>query len=114
MLQNAPTLAIRGLDTAENGPSKVRQVTNKVNRNIGHLRPAPCDRRSGGRDRPERFSRAGHDNAAGARGPREAQHAPRGRFRRLHRRLHAPLLGPAPAGPEAAPGLERDPKLKIE
>ena len=35
MLQNAPTLAIRGLDTAENGPSKVRQVTNKIRHNIG-------------------------------------------------------------------------------
>ena len=35
MLKNSPTLAIGGVDTAENGPSKVRQVTNKVCRNIG-------------------------------------------------------------------------------
>ena len=35
MLKNAPTLAIVAVDTAENGPSKVRQVTNKVCRNIG-------------------------------------------------------------------------------
>ena len=35
MLQNAPTLAIGGLDTGENGPSKVRQVTNKSRHNIG-------------------------------------------------------------------------------
>ena len=35
MLQNEPTLAIGGVDTAGNGPSKVRQVTNKVCRNIG-------------------------------------------------------------------------------
>ena len=34
-LKNAPTLAIGGADTAENGPSKVRQVTNCVRRNIG-------------------------------------------------------------------------------
>ena len=33
--ENAPTLAIVAVDTAENGPSKVRQVTNKVCRNIG-------------------------------------------------------------------------------
>ena len=35
MLRNAPTLAIRGLDTAENGPSKVCQATNKIRHNIG-------------------------------------------------------------------------------
>ena len=35
MLKNAPTLAIVAVDTAENGPSKVRQVTNKVSRNLG-------------------------------------------------------------------------------
>jgi len=35
MLKNAPTLAIVAVDTAENGPSKVRQVTNKVCRNLG-------------------------------------------------------------------------------
>ena len=34
-LQTAPTLAIGGADTAENGPSKVRQVSNKIPRNIG-------------------------------------------------------------------------------
>ena len=33
ILKNA--LAIVAVDTAENGPSKVRQVTNKVCRNIG-------------------------------------------------------------------------------
>ena len=38
MLKNAPTLAIVAVDTAENGPSKVRQVTNKVYRNIGMKR----------------------------------------------------------------------------
>ena len=35
MLKNASSLAIVGLDTAENGPSKVRQVTNKISANIG-------------------------------------------------------------------------------
>ena len=35
MLKNAPTLAIGGVDTAENGTSNVRQVTNKICRNIG-------------------------------------------------------------------------------
>ena len=35
MLKNAPTLAIGGADTAENGPSKVRQVSNKIRHNIG-------------------------------------------------------------------------------
>ena len=35
MLKNEPTLAIVAVDTAENGPSKVHQVTNKVSRNIG-------------------------------------------------------------------------------
>ena len=35
MLKNAPTLAIGGVDTAENGPSRVRQVSNKIRRNIG-------------------------------------------------------------------------------
>ena len=34
MLKNASSLAIVGLDTAENGPSKVRQVTNKFSANI--------------------------------------------------------------------------------
>ena len=38
MLKNAPALAIVAVDTAENGPSKVRQVTNKVCRNIGKKR----------------------------------------------------------------------------
>ena len=37
MLKNAPTLAIGGADTAENGPSKVRQVSNKIRRNIGKM-----------------------------------------------------------------------------
>ena len=35
MLKNAPTLAIGGADTAENEPPKVRQVSNKIRRNIG-------------------------------------------------------------------------------
>ena len=30
MLKNASSLAIVGLDTAENGPSKVRQVTTRI------------------------------------------------------------------------------------
>ena len=30
MLKNASSLAIVALDTAENGPSKVRQVTNRI------------------------------------------------------------------------------------
>ena len=34
MLKNSPTLAIGAVDTAENGPSKVRQVTNQIRRNI--------------------------------------------------------------------------------
>ena len=34
MLKNSPTLAIGGADTAENGPKKVRQVSNKVRHNI--------------------------------------------------------------------------------
>ena len=40
MLKNAPTLAIGGADTAENEPPKVRQVSNKIRRNIGsaHMR----------------------------------------------------------------------------
>ena len=37
MLKNAPTLAIGGADPAENGPSKVRQVSNKIRHNIGYL-----------------------------------------------------------------------------
>ena len=37
MLKNAPTLAIGGADTAENEPPKVRQVSNKIRRNIGRL-----------------------------------------------------------------------------
>ena len=51
MLKNASSLAIVGLDTAENGPSKVRQVTNKIRANIGGrgggLR-APAERGGGG------------------------------------------------------------------
>ena len=35
MLQNAPTLAIVAVDTDENELSKVRQVTNRIRRNIG-------------------------------------------------------------------------------
>ena len=35
MLKNAPTVAIGGVDTAENGPSKVRQVASKIRRNVG-------------------------------------------------------------------------------
>ena len=37
MLQNAPTLAIVAVHTAENGPSKVHQVMNEIHRNIGWL-----------------------------------------------------------------------------
>ena len=37
MLKNAPTLAIGGADTAENEPPKVRQVSNKIRRNIAEL-----------------------------------------------------------------------------
>ena len=38
MLKNASSLAIVGLDTAENGPSKVRQVTNRIDAIIGAQR----------------------------------------------------------------------------
>ena len=43
MLQNAPTLAIVAVDTDENEPSKVRQVTNRIRHNIGrhHLHDGP-------------------------------------------------------------------------
>ena len=41
MLKNALTLAIGGVDTAENGRSKFRQVTNKIRLNIGGVRLAP-------------------------------------------------------------------------
>ena len=34
-MKNASTLAIVGVDTAENGPSKVLQVTNRMRPNIG-------------------------------------------------------------------------------
>ena len=37
MLKNAYTLAIVGLDTAENGLSKVRQVTSRIDAIIGFL-----------------------------------------------------------------------------
>ena len=36
MLKNASSLAIAGLDTAENGPSKVRQLTNRIDAIIGY------------------------------------------------------------------------------
>ena len=41
----ATTVAIVALDTAENGPSKVRQVTNEVCRNLGflHFYREQCD-----------------------------------------------------------------------
>ena len=45
MLKSAPTLAIGGVDTAENGPSKVRQVTNKIRRNVGLLHGSRARRR---------------------------------------------------------------------
>ena len=45
MLQNAPTLAIVAVHTAENGPSKVHQVMNKIIRNIGETRPIGADSR---------------------------------------------------------------------
>ena len=35
MRRNSATLAVRGVDTAGNGPSKGRQLTNKIRRNIG-------------------------------------------------------------------------------
>ena len=38
MLKNASSLAIVGLDTAENGPSKVRQVTNRIDAIIADRR----------------------------------------------------------------------------
>ena len=45
MLKNASTLAIVGLDTAENGPSKVRQVTNRIDAIIEeNLRARPRQR----------------------------------------------------------------------
>ena len=39
MLKNASSLAIVGLDTAENGPSKVRQVTNRIDAIIASNAP---------------------------------------------------------------------------
>ena len=42
MQQTAPTLAIGGVDTAENGPPKVRQVTNKIRRNLATLSDTFC------------------------------------------------------------------------
>ena len=47
MLKNAPTLAIGGADTAENEPPKVRQVSNKIRRNIGAKELCPRDGRPG-------------------------------------------------------------------
>ena len=40
MLQNATSLAIVAIHTAANEPPKVRQVMNKVHRNVGL---APCE-----------------------------------------------------------------------
>ena len=51
MLKNASSLAIVGLDTAENGPSKVRQVTNRIDAIIG-ITDLPSDD-SGGDYREE-------------------------------------------------------------
>ena len=59
MLQNEPSLAIVAVHTEENGPSKVRQVTNRIRRNIGpkhRLLPNPellRGRRRGRRGRRE-------------------------------------------------------------
>ena len=36
MLKHAPNLTTGGVDTAENGPSKVRQATNKIHRNMDY------------------------------------------------------------------------------
>ena len=46
MLKNASSLAIVGLDTAENGPSKVRQVTNRIDAIIGPTKPGNKDAQS--------------------------------------------------------------------
>ena len=68
MLKNAPTLASGGADAAENGPSKVRQVTNEVSRNLGEgprleRRRAPALRGSRGLRR-----RGQQDRRPGPRG----------------------------------------------
>ena len=56
MLKNASSLAIVGLDTAENGPSKVRQVTNRIDAIIGqHRRDGEHVRREG-RGRPHSYA----------------------------------------------------------
>ena len=50
MLQNEPTLAIVAVHTAENEPPKVRQVTNRIRRNIGALRGGPSAARTASRE----------------------------------------------------------------
>ena len=88
MLQNAPTLAIVAVHTAENGPSKVHQVMNKIHRNIGLLRGdegAAGHGQGAHRDafEPARGSR--HDRHARAPG-RHLRVGARGRSRRQRRR----------------------------
>ena len=63
MLKNAPTLAIGGADTAENEPPKVRQVSNKIRRNIGYARRGrqpPRERLRGARAAALRPHRRAH------------------------------------------------------
>ena len=67
MLKNAPTLAIGG---ADNGPSKVRQVSNKIRHNIGDGPLARELRRLAGAARTDR---------------RQASAAPRGRVPKVSR-----------------------------
>ena len=63
MLKNASSLAIVGLDTAENGPSKVRQVTNRIEAIIG------SDWGSLGREAPDALARGPRrERGQGARG----------------------------------------------
>ena len=71
MLQNAPTLAIVAVDTDENEPSKVRQVTNRIRRNIGSgagRAAAPRPQRPGGGPAPAGAVHGEVPSAAGAAG----------------------------------------------
>ena len=66
MLKNAPILVIRGGDAAENGPSKVRDASNKIRHILGGNPPlqrallARCGtlHRQGGAGAPEGAERA--------------------------------------------------------
>ena len=64
MLKNAPTLAVGGADPAENEPPKVRQVSNKIRRNIG-LSTASLSRASRARKLPRSRSAPRQPRAGG-------------------------------------------------